>query len=136
MLVGQREPAAVAAEVALRSTRAAMAGLTEGEAQLAVECAFNGPDRRVTAKAGRRIAADARARNWLDLQDLVDECLALAAARGFKVVDERVVEAVTAPQGRAGAGRRPGGPKAAAPSDEAVAAALGGGAPRSAAAAG
>ncbi len=92
VLVGQADPAASTPEVALRSDRFAFAGLTSDDVIKAVAAAVGAVVRH---DAIRAIAESERARNWLDLQTLVDECLAHAAAR------DASAESVTADDVRA-----------------------------------
>ncbi|MCY4030300.1 MAG: AAA family ATPase [Acidobacteria bacterium] len=124
VLAGQRDAAARIAEVALRSDRVTMAGPTREEASRALLGALNARRQVITPEAAARLVDDDRARTWLDLQDLADECMARAVARGAETVDESVAGAVLAPPSIRTAAKRPGRANAAAPSDEAVAARL------------
>ena len=123
VLAGQRDAAARVAEVSLRSDRTTMAGPTREEAARALLAALNGRRQVITPDAAERLVCDDRARTWLDLQDLADECMARAAARGTETVDESVAAAVLAPPS-ARAALRAAPENGKAPSDEAVAARL------------
>ncbi len=110
VLTGQADGTAGVAEVALRSDRMTCAGLTAEEARAAIERALG----ELAAPAeSAALAASPRARNWLDLAGLVDECLRQAAARG----EDRVTGASVA----AALGTPPAAERA---SDEEVAAYL------------
>ena len=84
VLVGQADRAEAVAEVGLRSDRLWLSGLLPEEAAAALERALNrhGGRKTVFPDAIVALAASPRARNWLDLAALVDDCLAEAAARG------------------------------------------------------
>lgn len=79
ILTGQEDRTARVPEVALRSDRVELAGLTAAEAAHALRTALGD---RVEPEAAARIAESDAARNWLDLQQLADACLVAAAARG------------------------------------------------------
>lgn len=79
ILTGQSDGTAGVPEVALRSDRMTCAGLTADEARAAIERALG---ELVAPAESAALAASPRARNWLDLAALVDECLQQAAARG------------------------------------------------------
>lgn len=115
VLVGQRDSAAHVAEVALRSDRMTLAGLTTDEAADALVRALNADTVRIRPGAAQALSQSDRARNWLDLQALADECMAEAVARGERCIDTAIVEAIVRP----GAKRAEPMP-AAAPSDAAV----------------
>ena len=124
VLVGQREPSARVAEVTLRSALLALAGLSRGEAETAiVQALAPGEPARISRSAARRLAAADRARNWLDLQQIVDEAIALALARGLSAIDDDVAAAVAGPGARTGA-PQPRPARRTQPSDDDVAAAL------------
>ena len=127
VLAGQREPSARMAEVTLRSAQLAMAGLSVAEAESAIIKALATHTRHavIGRSAARQLACDDRARNWLDLQQLVDAAIALAIARGLSTIDDDVAAAVVAPGARTAAPQPQPAPKPAAPSDEDVAAVLG-----------
>ncbi len=84
VLVGQADRAEVVAEVGLRSDRLWLGGLLPEDAAAALERALNRRSGRKTVAPDAivALAASPRARNWLDLAALVDDCLAEAAARG------------------------------------------------------
>lgn len=84
VLVGQADRAEAVAEVGLRSDRLWFGGLLAEDAAAAMERALNRRSGRkiVAPDAIVALAASPRARNWLDLAALIDQCLAEAAARG------------------------------------------------------
>ena len=84
VLVGQADRAEAVAEVGLRSDRLWLGGLLPEDAAAALERALNrrSGQKIVAPDAIVALAASPRARNWLDLAALVDDCLAEAAARG------------------------------------------------------
>ncbi|MCY3730082.1 MAG: AAA family ATPase [Rhodospirillaceae bacterium] len=125
VLAGQREPSARMAEVTLRSARLTMAGLSREEAGRAVADALNRKGRVIGFAALKHLSGDDRARNWLDLQQLVDAAIALALARGLDQIDDDVAAAVVGAVARTQASAPAPAPKPAAPSDEAVSAVLG-----------
>lgn len=97
VLTGQTDRVARVPEVGLRSARMACAGLTADEARDALERALDGIAGRPEL-AGRaeieRLAAAPAARNWLDLDALIDAVLVEAAARGEDRVSAEAVAAV------------------------------------------
>lgn len=103
VLVGQSDPAASVPEVALRSDLVQFAGLTSGD----VRAAMNAGGERIEAEAIGVIEASDRSRNWLDLQSLVDGCLAHAAARGAERVSAAHVRSVLSPGAEPAAVPRP-----------------------------
>ena len=111
VLVGQSDRTEQAAEVRLRSDRLHFAGLTVAEAKAAVEAVLNGDRTRIDLDALDVLAGADRARNWLDLEALVDDCLAAAMERGASAVDSGCVGAVLGPA--KGGARRPKAPQAA-----------------------
>ena len=124
VLAGQRAADARIPEVALRSARTVMAGLTADEAEAALDLALN-RDRTVVEPAAQRlIARHEDARTWLDLQRIADEAMAAAAARGRESVDEASAEAVLTPRERPRGANGAHARNAGAPSDDAVSAAL------------
>ena len=94
ILIGQSDPAGQIPEVALRSDRAVFAGLTTHDAGSAVSAAAGAV---IEPRAIDAIAESDRARNWLNLQTFVDECLAHAAAEGATSVTAEHVRAVLTP---------------------------------------
>ena len=101
VLSGQADRTAAVPEVGLRSDRTECAGLTVAEAERAVRAALG---QCIEPEAVRALCGRDAARNWLDLQALVDTCLAAAAARG----EERITTgAVDAALGTAAADRAP-----------------------------
>ena len=99
VLAGQRDPAARIAEVSLRSDRVTMAGPTRAEAARALLAALNRKRQVMTPDAAEIVAGDDRARTWLDLQDLADEAMAIAAEKGLGSVDAACAEAAVSPAG-------------------------------------
>lgn len=98
-LVGQRDRTEKLPEVALRSDRVTLAGLSREEAVRALDAA--GYAGVFADPALARVASHERARNWLDLQALADECLAAASAAGAKRVEAaHVATVLEGPQGR------------------------------------
>ena len=89
VLTGQTDRVARVPEVGLRANRLACAGLAQPEARTAIGHALGG---LVEAAALDALAAAPAARNWLDLDALVDACLLEAAGRG----DDRVTAACVA----------------------------------------
>lgn len=116
VLAGQTDRAAAVPEAGLRTSALRLAGLTRAEARAAVTAAVGGV---CAAEAAVRVAASDRARNWLDLQRLVDDCLVEAAARGEAAVTAAVVAAVLG-----GAAAGPGAGVPAPPPAAALEAAL------------
>ena len=118
VLTGQTDRTAAIPEVGLRSDRMTFAGLTAGEAGEAIARALGALVDRSEASA---LAASDRARNWLDLGELVDDCLAEAVARGEDRVTRDCAAAVL---GTAPAAAGTAAATAAAASDDDVAAYL------------
>lgn len=106
VLTGQTDRTMGIPEVGLRSDRMTFAGLASDEARAAVERALGGLVDRAEAAA---LAASPRARNWLDLGALLDDCLVEAVARGEERVTGGCVAEVlgTAPAGAASPGAAP-----------------------------
>lgn len=88
ILIGQSDPTANIAEVALRTDTLTLAGLTSTEAEQAITDALGD---KITPEAARQIAGHSAARNWLDLQAIVHDCLADAMTRGATAIDEATV---------------------------------------------
>ena len=82
VLIGQRDRVEEVPEVGLRSDSLWFAGLTQAEAQEAISQALNRKRELVEPEAAKALAGSPRARNWLDLQAMADQCLAEAAASG------------------------------------------------------
>ena len=100
ILVGQSDPTARVAEVGLRTDTLTLSGLSPAEASAAVTATLGSV---MTPEAVELLAGDARARNWLELQSLVDECLSAAMVAGEQQVDTARVRRVlgdTGPQAR------------------------------------
>ena len=100
LLVGQADATERVAEVGLRSDRVACTGLTAAEVRQALGAVLGD---RVSPAAAKRIAAAPRSRNWLDLQALVDDCLAAARQLGADGIHVAAVAAVIDPSGAGGA---------------------------------
>ena len=126
VLTGQQDRTAALPEVGLRSDRMTCAGLTAHEAVAAIEAAL-GP--RVGRAQAVALAGDARARNWLDLEALIDACLAEAVARGEGRLTPAALAAV---RGATPASAAPSSPSMApaVASDAAIEALLAGAHPR------
>lgn len=97
VLTGQADRTEALPEVGLRSDRVRLAGLTIAESGTAIRAALAD---RIEPDAATAIAEADAARNWLDLQALVDTCLTAAAARGEDRITGESVQAVlgTAPE--------------------------------------
>ena len=91
ILVGQSDPTARVAEVGLRTDTLTLSGLSPAEASAAVTATLGSV---MTPEAVELLAGDARARNWLELQSLVDECLSAAMVAGEQQVDAARVRRV------------------------------------------
>ena len=118
VLAGQTDAAGAVPETGLRTSVLTTAGLARAEAEAAISAAV-GP---VCADGvAGRLAASPRARNWLDLARLVDECLVEAAALGETRITAAAVAAATGGAGSAAAAA-PAVP--APPPEAAIAAAL------------
>ena len=99
VLVGQSDRTARVPEIGLRSDRMRFAGLTVPEAKQVLHHALN-RHTDVDLIGGREIdalASSPRARNWLDLEALGDDCLAEAQARGLTRIDGACVGAILNP---------------------------------------
>lgn len=83
LLVGQQDRAAAIPEVALRSDAVALAGLSVEEVKRIVKAELGG---RVEADALGLLAKQEAARNWLDLQHILDQAVAAALAAGRKAI--------------------------------------------------
>ena len=117
VLLGQADRVGAIPEVGLRSDRVRLAGLSATEAAHALKAAL-GPH-RAEGGAVAALSASERARNWLDLIALVDDCLAEAAARAEDAITVQGAQAVLHPGSRTAPDF-----EAAAPADDAVDAAL------------
>ena len=102
VLVGQTDRTERIAEVGLRSGRMWLAGLTTAEASSALDRVLC---QRIEPAARKALARSPRARVWLDLQALADECLVEALARGEETITAEGAAAVL--QGTAASGRTP-----------------------------
>ncbi len=94
VLAGQRDGVEAIPEVGLRSDGLWLGGLTRAEAARALDGALNGGRTVMEPEAVEALAGSGRARNWLDLQALADECLAEAAASGERTVSAGAAAAV------------------------------------------
>ncbi len=126
ILVGQSDPVERIAEVALRTDTMHLGGLTQEEAITALERLGDAID----APARAELARSERARCWLELQTLTDECLAAAMAEGAERVTAGVVRRVL---GRSAPPEDAAGPKAGPAVRPGAVAAVLGGVPRRAA---
>lgn len=119
VLTGQTDRVARVPEVGLRADRLACAGLSAAEADAALRRACTAGAVEIVAPAARAaLAATDAARNWLDLEALLDACLLEAAGRG----EDRVTPGAVAAVCGTGAEAPPAAP--APPDDAAVAAFL------------
>lgn len=91
VLTGQQDRTERVPEVGLRATRMAFEGLMPGEAELAIKRTLGDA---VDAAAASLLATAPRARNWLDLDALVDDCLVEAASREEETVAATVARHV------------------------------------------
>lgn len=82
VLVAQRDASERIPEVGLRSDRLRLAGLDPATAAAAVDRAVNRDRERIAPEAVRAVAESPAGRNWLELQDAVDRCLASGLAAG------------------------------------------------------
>ena len=111
VLAAQRDKTASIPEVGLRSDALTLGGLAKVEVSAALRAAGL-LDGAMTADAALLLAAAPAAGNWLDLRQLVDDCLFQAMAAGARQVDAvhvraamRAAPAATyAPAADAGAG--------------------------------
>ena len=94
VLAGQVDKVAAIPEVGLRADTVWLAGLTPQEAAKALGLALNRRRKLIALEAAAALAASSRARNWLDLQALADECLAEALARGQDTITREVADSV------------------------------------------
>ena len=120
VLTGQSDGTERVAEVGLRTDVLRLAGLSRAEAAEALGRALNRERVLVGPEAAAALAASERARCWLDLQRLADDCLLEAAACGADAVDASCVVAVLRPGARRGAAK----PKPKRVDDAAVSALL------------
>ena len=102
VLVGQADRAAAIPEVGLRSDRLWLSGLLPEEAAAALDRAFNRRSRRdvIPPEAIVALSASQRARNWLDLAALADDCLVEAAVRGEDRITRAAAHSVLHPERR------------------------------------
>ena len=91
ILVGQTDRTERVAEVGLRSGRMWLAGLSRAEADTALDRVLA---KRIEPAARKALARSLRARGWLDLQALADECLVEALARGEDTITPEGAAAV------------------------------------------
>ena len=91
VLTGQRDRTEGAPEVGLRASRLHLEGLLPTEAARAIGAELG---EAVEGAAATILASSARARNWLDLGGLLDECLLAAASRGDRTVTVEVAAQV------------------------------------------
>ena len=86
ILAAQRDKTASIPEVGLRADALSMGGLAKVEVEEALRAAGL-LDGAMTTDAARLLAAAPAAGNWLDLRQLVDDCLFQAMAAGARQVD-------------------------------------------------
>ena len=94
VLAGQTDRTERIAEVGLRSGRMWLAGLSRAEADTALDRALNRRQKRIEPAARKALARSPRARGWLDLQALADECLTEALARAEPTITAEAAAAV------------------------------------------
>ena len=105
ILVGQQSRTDHIPEVGLRSDTLTLAGLSAPEARQVLGEALG---EQLEPTAADTLSAAARARNWLDLQALADECIAVALARGERRITPATVAAVLTPAAAVRPATRPG----------------------------
>ena len=103
VLVGQFDKTASIAEVGLRSDSLHLNGLTPAEIKHAVQSIFSD---KITQDALRAVSKIKLAANWLNLQNIMDACIATALARGAGQIDEDIVAAISNPAQNADIPRR------------------------------
>ena len=116
VLLGQIDRTEDVPEVGLRSDSLRFGGLTQAEAGQALVQALNNGRVVLERSAVAALAASQRARNWLDLQALADDCLVEAAARGEEAITAAAVAVVLGVKQRPA----PAAQAPAAPDDAAV----------------
>ena len=94
VLIGQSDRTGRIPEIGLRSDRMRFAGLTASEARTAMNRVLG---ELIGPAETEVLASSPRARNWLDLEALVDDCLEEARARGLSRVDSACARAVLTP---------------------------------------
>lgn len=94
VLIGQHDKTRGIDEVRLRSDHLWLEGLVAKEIAAAVRAATG---QLFAAAAVQAIADSGQGANWLDLQAIVDACLAWAQARGLDRIDARAVQSVLKP---------------------------------------
>ena len=96
VLLGQTDRVGAIPEVGLRTSTVTLAGLTATEAEAALDACAG---RALADGVAEGLAGSPRARTWLDLQRLLDDCLAEAIARGDSAVTAKAAATVldTAP---------------------------------------
>lgn len=121
VLVGQRDAAARAPEVGLRGDALWLAGLTVPEAASAIRAVARQASGAALLddEAVAHLAANQRARTWLDLAALMDDCWSRVVATGTRPLGRRNVDALLR-------GAPAAAVTAAPPSEAAVTAALAG----------
>ena len=116
VLLAQRDRAEDVPEVGLRSDSLRFGGLTQAEAGQALVQALNKDRVVLEPNAVAALAASPRARNWLDLQALADDCLVEAATRSEEAITAAAVAVVLGTTQRAA----PAAQGPATPNDAAV----------------
>lgn len=97
VLIGQHDKTRGIDEVRLRSDQMWLEGLTAKEIASAVRAVTG---QLFEAAAVQAIADSGVAANWLDLQAIVDACLAAAKAQGLARIDARCVRGVLRPEAK------------------------------------
>ena len=97
VLIGQHDKTRGIDEVRLRSDQMWLEGLTAKEIASAVRAATG---KLFDGAAVQAIADSGVAANWLDLQAIVDACLAAAQAQGLARIDARCVQSVLRPDAK------------------------------------
>lgn len=96
VLIGQHDKTRGIDEVRLRSDRLWLEGLTAKE----IASAVRGAAGKVFDSAAVQAIADSGVANWLDLQAIVDGCLARAKAQGLARIDARCMQSVLRPEAK------------------------------------
>ena len=91
VLIGQVDKTAAIPEVGLRSDRLWLSGLSADEASRVVRQVLGDV---IDHLAARVVVSSDQARNWLDLQALIDDCLAEAIVQGSETITLAVANAV------------------------------------------
>lgn len=98
VLTGQHDRAASISEVALRMDSIQMQGLTTREIKEALTALLRD---KIEASALTLMAKTEQARNWLDLERLIDEALMLTQAQGLLKISKAIIQDVLGETSRA-----------------------------------